>query len=127
MGKHESSSRRRSYKGSHLALMVEILAGALAGGAVQDKVQSANWGNLIVAIDPGKLGAGTQDFSAKVAALLQRLKGARLAPGVKEVLLPGERGSRCAGDAAGASHRTGSAWFIIPDACRGIPELTSLS
>lgn len=92
--------------------MVEILAGALAGGAVQDKAQSANWGNLIMAIDPGKLGGSTQDFSAKVAALLQRLKSARLAPGVKEVLLPGERGSRCAGDAAADSHRTGQAWSV---------------
>ena len=57
--------------------MVEILAGALAGGAVQDKVHSANWGNLIMAIDPGKLGGSTQDFSAKVTALLQRVKGAQ--------------------------------------------------
>ena len=80
--------------------MVEILAGALAGGAVQDKVHSANWGNLIMAIDPGKLGGSTQDFSAKVTALLQRVKGARKAPGVEEVVLPGERGYRFAGDAA---------------------------
>lgn len=79
--------------------MVEILAGALAGGAVLDKTRSANWGNLIVAIEPGKLGGSTQDFCAKVTALLQRVKGARLAPGVEEVLLPGERGSRCEGKA----------------------------
>ncbi len=95
--RHESSLECRSYKGSHLALMVEILAGALAGGAVQDKAQSANWGNLIVAIDPGKLGGSRQEFCAKVTALLQRVKGARKAPGVQEVLLPGERGSQCAG------------------------------
>ena len=100
MSRHRCTLWHRSYKGSHLALMVEILAGALAGGAVQDKAQSANWGNLVMAIDPGKLGGSTQDFSAKVTALLERVKGARKAPGVEEVLLPGERGSRCAGHTA---------------------------
>jgi len=77
--------------------MVEILAGALAGGAINDKAHSANWGNLIMAIDSTKLGGSTQEFSAKVTALLERVKGARKAPGVQEVLLPGERGSRHAG------------------------------
>jgi LDH2 family malate/lactate/ureidoglycolate dehydrogenase len=39
--------RGRSYKGSHLALMVELLAGPLVGGAVVDKATSDNWGNLV--------------------------------------------------------------------------------
>ncbi len=91
----------RSYKGSHLALMVEISGGGPGGGrSPRQGARSANWGNLIVAIDPGKLGGSTQDFSAKVTALLQRVKGARKAPGVEEVVLPGERGYRFAGDAA---------------------------
>ena len=87
----------RSYKGSHLALMVEILAGALAGGAVEDKGRLANWGNLIIAIDPGKLGSSPKGFCSNVTALLQTVKGARKAPGVQEITLPGERGSRHAG------------------------------
>ena len=89
------------------------MAGALAGGAVEDKAQSAIWGNLVMAIDPGQLGGTAQDFSAKVGELLQRVKGARKAPGVQEVLLPGERGSRCAGDATG-SHGNGFLHLIIP-------------
>ena len=44
----------RSHKGSHLALMVELLAGPLVGAAFQDKIAQANWGNLLIAIDPGE-------------------------------------------------------------------------
>jgi LDH2 family malate/lactate/ureidoglycolate dehydrogenase len=46
----------KSYKGSNLALMVELLAGPLVGAAVADKLTERNWGNLIVALDPGLLG-----------------------------------------------------------------------
>ena len=96
----EGSGPCRSYKGSHLALMVEILAGALAGGAVENKGSSANWGNLIIAIDPGKLGSSPEGFCSSVTALLQRVKGARRAPGVRDITLPGERGSLHAGNSS---------------------------
>lgn len=43
----EQSNGCRSFKGSHLALMVELLAGPLVGGAVADKASSGNWGNLV--------------------------------------------------------------------------------
>ncbi len=43
-------------QGSNLALMVELLAGPLVGAAVADKLEEKNWGNLVVAIDPGLLG-----------------------------------------------------------------------
>ena len=36
--------------------MVELLAGPLVGAAVADKLEEKNWGNLVVAIDPGLLG-----------------------------------------------------------------------
>lgn len=95
----------RSYKGSHIALMVEILGGALAGGDVEDKWQRKNWGNLILTIDPEVLGQPLGEFTDKVGKLLERVKAARpvpvpqLAPGKEEeattrastVTLPGER------------------------------------
>ena len=46
----------KSYKGSNLALMVELLAGPLVGAAVADKLAERNWGNLVVALDPGLMG-----------------------------------------------------------------------
>lgn len=36
--------------------MVELLAGPLVGAAVADKLEERNWGNLVVALDPGLLG-----------------------------------------------------------------------
>jgi LDH2 family malate/lactate/ureidoglycolate dehydrogenase len=48
--------RCRSHKGSNLALMVELLAGPLVGAAVADKLEERNWGNLLLAVDPGLLG-----------------------------------------------------------------------
>ena len=176
---------RRSYKGSHLALMVEILGGALAGGArVAAKEASRNWGGLVLVLDPTAVGDGdaaafqvelrtchrpwaartieekratccpTQHMQhilhmqrvqgtgcgqpafslrhvlcvthclmqgvfcaemhfrrhrypaciilhlqERVATLTARVKGARRAPGFEEILLPGERGSRQAGEA----------------------------
>lgn len=46
----------RGHKGSHLALMVELLAGALTGASMSDKHKNNNWGSLIIAIDPSVLG-----------------------------------------------------------------------
>lgn len=95
----------RSYKGSHLALMVELLGGALGGGDVEDKWAGGNWGNLVLAIDPELLGP-RDAFAAKVQAVLARVKGARRFPpadgGSVEgaPCLPGERSEARAEEAA---------------------------
>ena len=88
--------RSRSYKGSALALLVEILGGALAGGAVEAKVAARNWGSLVAAVDPAALGDAAA-FRARVSALLRRVKAARRAPGVSEIRLPGENSEELAG------------------------------
>ena len=44
----------RSHKRSHQPLIVELLAGPLVGAAFSDKIAQANWGNLLIAIDPGE-------------------------------------------------------------------------
>mmetsp|Transcript_371 Transcript_371/g.1103 ORF Transcript_371/g.1103 Transcript_371/m.1103 type:complete len:141 (+) Transcript_371:592-1014(+) len=85
----------RSHKGSHLALMVEILAGALVGADVQNKKTANNWGTLLFAIDPAELGP-TDDFHTKTEAIIARVRSARKLPGVSEILMPGERGNRLA-------------------------------
>jgi L-2-hydroxycarboxylate dehydrogenase (NAD+) len=46
----------RSYKGSHLAFLIEVLGGAMVGGAVFDKKASNNWGNLMFAFDLSLIG-----------------------------------------------------------------------
>ena len=74
--------------------MVELLTGALVGGAMRDKDAARNWSALVVAMRPMVQQEGA--FEA-VRQLCQRVKAARREPGVEEVLLPGERGYRLAG------------------------------
>lgn len=81
----------RSYKGSGLALMAEILAGPLAGAAFAGIGNSKkNWGHLLIAIDPELLG-DRDEFSANVAAMAAKIKSTKRLPGVDEIFMPGER------------------------------------
>jgi LDH2 family malate/lactate/ureidoglycolate dehydrogenase len=77
------------HKGAGLALMVQILAGALVR-ADSIKAGSENWGNLVMAIDPNIL-TSREDFTREVTAIAKRVKSARRAEGVEEILVPGER------------------------------------
>lgn len=76
--------------------MIELLSGPLVGGAVVDKLGSKNWGNLMIALNPSVMGNPTT-IAHNVHLMLERVKGAKKASGVNEILLPGERGNRLAG------------------------------
>lgn len=84
----------RGYKGSHIALMVELLAGALTGAAMENKGPSRNWGSLIIAIDPIVFGT-LEEFQANANLMCERVKNAKILPDFAEgsnIWLPGERG-----------------------------------
>lgn len=81
----------RSYKGSHLALMVELLAGALPGAAMEDKRNAKGWGSLIIAIDPEEFDS-LEAFQARVRVMSNRVTGAKRVAGCNRIYLPGERG-----------------------------------
>jgi L-2-hydroxycarboxylate dehydrogenase (NAD+) len=86
----------RGHKGSSLALINEILAGPLVGAAFCGIGDSkGNWGHLIYALDPGILG-DRDEFIAHVGEIIRKVKGTRKLPGVEEIFVPGERGSRLA-------------------------------
>lgn len=70
----------RTHKGSALGLIVELLAGPLAGAAIAEKKAARNWGNLIVAVDPELLGPA-DEFRSRVGDVLRRVKEARRQPG----------------------------------------------
>ncbi len=76
-------------KGSALALLIEVLSGPLAGGAIagDDSHQS---GNLIIALDPDLFGFGS-DFSQRTSALIERIRNSRPVPGTDHPVIPGER------------------------------------
>lgn len=77
-----------SYKGSGLALMVEMLAGPLIGGAwVDNKTLKEEWGSVFIAIDPNLL-IDTADFKTHASQLLQDIESART---ITSIRLPGER------------------------------------
>lgn len=83
----------KSYKGSGLGLVVEILAGPLAGGTFANADLIGDWSNIFVAIDPDIL-IGKETFKKNCSMLVQKMKNSRKAKGFHEVLVPGESGLR---------------------------------
>ncbi|MGB4759204.1 MAG: Ldh family oxidoreductase [Candidatus Saccharimonadales bacterium] len=81
----------RGYKGSGFGMVVEMLAGPLVGGAwIDNKTFGEEWGNLVLAIDPGLL-VDVDTFKANASDLVAKLKAARKKEGVQEIRLPGEQ------------------------------------
>jgi len=81
----------KGYKGAGLALMVQIIGGALVGGDFLN--ESDNDGNVVIAINPDAM-IGTQRFIKETTKMTRAVKQAKKLEGVKEVLVPGERGDK---------------------------------
>ncbi len=80
------------YKGFALGLLVEILAGTLAGSAVEDSSLIGN--NLtLIGVDPDA-GPGRGQFSALAAGLIEYIRSARPINPARSVMAPGEREAR---------------------------------
>jgi LDH2 family malate/lactate/ureidoglycolate dehydrogenase len=74
----------------------EMLAGPLVGAAFCGLDDSkGNWGHLIYAIDPDLLG-DREVFEANVSRAADKVRSTKRLPGVDEIMVPGERGSRIA-------------------------------
>ena len=80
------------HKGSALALVVQVLTTALVGAAVIPE-GGKDYGLLIIGIAPG-LFVDSAGFDESVSALAHTIKSSRRMPGVKEILIPGERAFR---------------------------------
>ena len=82
------------HKGAGLSLVVELLAGALSGGAVLGQVESKkvakSWGHTFVAIRPEAL---TDDYETKVASVLATVKASG-----PHIRIPGERSAQTAAE-----------------------------
>jgi len=83
-------------KGSGLAIMVDVLTGALAGQAVGKDVRgtfdmqhAGTKGDMFVAIDPSAF-IDPEEFLNTVESLKNQIKSAKKAKGINEILLPGE-------------------------------------
>ena len=89
-------------KGSGLALIVEVLCGILTGAGTATHLHDLykfdapqGVGHFLGAIDVSAF-MEPDAFRAKVSAMRDEIKGLRLAEGVSEVMLPGERSARSA-------------------------------
>jgi len=84
------------YKGSGLAMLAEILCGVLSGGAMSVDVggirirgRPTRTSHTFVAIDPGRF-MPVDDFTRRVARLVETVKSAVPASGYDEVLVAGD-------------------------------------
>lgn len=84
----------RGFKGSGLAMIVEILGGPLVGAACAGVGDSSkNWGHLVMAVDPGLLG-DRDEFIENVTTLIEKVKQTKKLPGIRELFAPGEKGNQ---------------------------------
>ena len=81
----------KGVKGAGLALMVQIIGGALVGGDFLNA--SDNDGNVVIAINPEAM-IGRQRFIDETTKMTKAIKQAKKLDGVEEVMVPGERGDR---------------------------------
>lgn len=92
----------RSYKGSGIGMIVEIMAGPLAASAFCDyKTFDKDYGTIIMAIDPELL-VDISTFKQQCSELAKIITQSRPKKGIDTVRLPGER-ARAAHKAAEAS------------------------
>lgn len=82
------------HKGSGLALIVQVLAGAFVNADSFDN-NSDNAGNLVMAIDPD-IFMKPKDLKSKTSEIVSKVKAARKVKGVDEIYVPGEKGNEIA-------------------------------
>ena len=78
-----------SYKGSGLAMTVEMFAGPFVNGAwIDNKTFKEEWGTLVIAIDPNLL-VDVAQFKENASQMIEDIKSAKKGVGVDEIRLPG--------------------------------------
>ncbi|MBU1017390.1 Ldh family oxidoreductase [Patescibacteria group bacterium] len=80
------------HKGSGLAFMVELIAGALTGSRVGFSVEGG-WGTAYILINP-EIFRPLADFKRDVRKAIDELKQAPKARGVEEIYFPGEKSQK---------------------------------
>jgi LDH2 family malate/lactate/ureidoglycolate dehydrogenase len=113
------------HKGYALALLVELLSGALSGAAIGPDVGSMykqldrpqDVGHFLCLVDISAF-VDPVEFRRRVDATIDRIKASRRRPGVDEILVPGERSART----AQANRRLG-----VPLAAATVTELDALA
>jgi uncharacterized oxidoreductase len=105
------------HKGSGLAVMCEIMAGAVAGGQRTDQPRRNGVLNSMFAVlvDLARIG-NRSDILAGVEATRAHVRSARVAPGFAEILLPGEPERRAAAERAAGIPVDDRTWDQVREA-----------
>lgn len=81
----------RSYKGSGLGMVVELMAGPLASSVYCDcETYDKEWGSTFIAIDPELL-VDINKFKAETSDFIEKIKNSRKKAGANNIRIPGER------------------------------------
>lgn len=99
------------YKGYALALLAEVLGGALAGYRAEDETRSAN-GVWVLVINPEAF-LPLKEFKRLTSELVKYMKSSPPASGNDQVLVPGEREFRRLAEADGAVSVDSESWTQI--------------
>ena len=114
-------SPHAAHKGFGLALLVDALSGVLSGAGFGQGVATAAPGNFLWALDPEAF-MPRADFEARMNALIAQIRGGERAPGVDELVLPGERGERRHRELSerGVVSVEQAGWQILTAACEAL-------
>lgn len=93
-------------KGSAIALAIDIVAGLLSGSKYAPDVRAIHYPEGEAGVGCGMLVLdiahfmALEEYTAKMAAYLEKMRGVRRRKDVSEILLPGEKGQRKARQSA---------------------------
>jgi hydroxycarboxylate dehydrogenase B len=105
------------HKGSGLAVMCEIMGGAVTGGKRTEEPRKGGILNsmFVVLVDLSRLGTRDQ-FLQDIASTQAYIRSSRVAPGFQEILLPGEPERKSAAARASSIQVDDRTWAQISDA-----------
>lgn len=112
------------HKGFGLALLVDVLSGVLTGSGFARGLPADSPGCFLWALDPEGF-LPRDEFLARMDELVDQIKQGERAPGVDELVLPGERGERRHREltAAGEVPLDAAGWQLLASGCEalGVP------
>jgi ureidoglycolate dehydrogenase (NAD+) len=112
------------HKGFGLALVIDALSGVLTGSGFGQGIAGGTPGNFVWALDVEAF-LPREQFLARMDALIDQVKQGERAPGVDELVLPGERGERRRREltARGAVPIDQDGWELLAAGCQtlGVP------
>jgi LDH2 family malate/lactate/ureidoglycolate dehydrogenase len=113
-----------AHKGFGLALLIDVLSGVLTGSGFAQGLPTDAPGTFLWALDPEAF-MPRDEFLARMDALIEQIKQSAPAPGVEELVVPGERGERRRDslDLRGEVALDPAGWQLLVSGCEelGVP------